>query len=429
MRLAQSLSSLLPLPLRASRLLFVLPLLLLSCSEPNPFLGVCGNSLVEPEFGEQCDDGADNSNSVSSCTEQCQFAACGDGFVLEGVEECDLAGENSNSGKCTEFCTIQRCGDGWVQDGEQCDDGEENRWPPDGQGGCSKYCSSLSTCGNGEVEQTEACDDGNDVETDACIGCIAAVCGDGIVYEGVEACDDGDADDSDSCLSNCDFAQCGDGVVHEGTEECDDGNQSNSDGCLVGCQAAFCGDGVLYEGVEECDDGNLEPDDGCNAECISDREVFVTKEYLKAGKLMGLKGADALCQAEAELYELAYPERFKAWLSDSKESPSTRFTTRNARYVLVNGAPIADDWNDLTDGQLSHAIDRSADGAIDDVIVWTATLASGEPVDTDDFCGDWSMSGESFIRQGASSVTDSEWTALALPGFCLELGHLYCFRD
>ncbi len=392
-------------------------------------MGACGNSQVEPELGEECDNGEENSDSASSCTSTCKFAVCGDGLVLAGVEECDLGLNNDNSGQCTDFCTIQKCGDGFLQAGEQCDDGTENRWPPDGLGGCSQYCSLLSTCGNGLVEQSEPCDDGNEIDTDACISCTPAVCGDGIVQEGVEACDDGNADDSDYCLSNCLFAQCGDGIVHEGTEECDDGNASNSDACLVGCQAAFCGDGVLYEGVEECDDGNLDPGDGCSEDCIADRQVFVTKEYVGAGDLMGLKGADALCQAEAEFYELEYPERFKAWLSDSKESPATRFTTRNARYVLPNGMSIADDWQDLTDGQLSHAIDRTADGEIVNHPIWTSTLATGEAIDSDKFCGDWSMGDESFVHQGSTGATDSNWTKRALPGLCLEVAYLYCFRD
>ena len=57
-----------------------------------------------------------------------------------------------------------------------------------------------------------ACDDGNIVETDACIGCRDARCGDGLVHEGVEECDDGNTLDSDACTNACQVARCGDGI-------------------------------------------------------------------------------------------------------------------------------------------------------------------------------------------------------------------------
>ena len=52
----------------------------------------------------------------------------------------------------------------------------------------------------------------------------AAVCGDGIVG-GAEACDDGNADDTDGCVA-CAFATCGDGHVRRAVEACDDATPS-----------------------------------------------------------------------------------------------------------------------------------------------------------------------------------------------------------
>ena len=46
---------------------------------------------------------------------------------------------------------------------------------------------------------------------------------------------------------------------------------------------------------------------------------------------------------------LAFPGTFRAWLSDSTGSPSTRFTQSTLRYVRVDGVKVADDWADLTD--------------------------------------------------------------------------------
>ncbi|MGC6416780.1 MAG: DUF4215 domain-containing protein, partial [Bradymonadia bacterium] len=90
-------------------------------------------------------------------------------------------------------------------------------------------------CGDGIVDPNEACDDGNGIDGDACTNqCQNAVCGDGIVHEGVEACDDGNQDDLDGCTSTCIEAQCGNGEV-EAAEACDDGNLNNFDGCRNDC--------------------------------------------------------------------------------------------------------------------------------------------------------------------------------------------------
>ena len=57
---------------------------------------------------------------------------------------------------------------------------------------------------------------------DAAPAIDAAVCGDGLVGGG-EACDDGDTDDTDGCVG-CAFARCGDGHLRAGVETCDDGD-------------------------------------------------------------------------------------------------------------------------------------------------------------------------------------------------------------
>ena len=54
-----------------------------------------------------------------------------------------------------------------------------------------------------------------------------------------------------------------------GFEACDDGNADPTDGCLPGCLAARCGDGVVYAGEEQCDDGNAVDDDACSNACVA----------------------------------------------------------------------------------------------------------------------------------------------------------------
>jgi cysteine-rich repeat protein len=48
-------------------------------------------------------------------------------------------------------------------------------------------------CGNGITDAGEDCDDGNTIDTDACVACKAAACGDGFVRAGVEVCGDAPA--------------------------------------------------------------------------------------------------------------------------------------------------------------------------------------------------------------------------------------------
>ncbi|MEZ4430206.1 MAG: hypothetical protein R3A51_21200 [Nannocystaceae bacterium] len=75
----------------------------------------CGDGVVEPELGEECDDGPANNNNAA-CTGACKKNVCGDHFVHVGVEECD-DGINNDADKCggcdPATCTFgPYCGDG-----------------------------------------------------------------------------------------------------------------------------------------------------------------------------------------------------------------------------------------------------------------------------------------------------------------------------
>lgn len=61
----------------------------------------CGDGKLDAE--EACDDG--NGSKADSCLTGCTFAACGDGVVRTGVEECDDAGASK---RCTRGCML--CG-------------------------------------------------------------------------------------------------------------------------------------------------------------------------------------------------------------------------------------------------------------------------------------------------------------------------------
>jgi cysteine-rich repeat protein len=229
-----------------------------NCTQPS-----CGDGVVDPGFGESCDLGAQNGVNPA-CSATCQSPLCGNG-VLNAGEQCDNGSNNSNTvpNACRTTCTLAHCGDGVVDNGEQCDDG--NLVNGDG---CDNNCT-ITACGNGVVTAGEVCDDGNRVDGDGCdSNCTPTGCGNGIVTAG-EQCDNGAANSDfipNACRSDCVLPSCGDAVVDNG-EQCDDG-AANSDtapnACRTNCVEPFCGDGVVDNG-EQCDPPGV---GSCNAGCV-----------------------------------------------------------------------------------------------------------------------------------------------------------------
>ena len=123
-------------------------------SESDTAAPACGDGQLDP--GEACDDG--NLDDGDACTSKCLPALCGDGFVHQGVEECDGAdlggqtcaalGFDGGDLACAPGCLLDTaacaaCGDGQLDPGEACDDG--NTAPGDG---CDAECQ----------EEAQACD-------------------------------------------------------------------------------------------------------------------------------------------------------------------------------------------------------------------------------------------------------------------------------
>jgi cysteine-rich repeat protein len=143
-------------------------------------------------------------------------------------------------------CGTCMCGDGVSSPllGEVCDEGHQSTT-------CETNCQE-PTCGDSIVNpwRSEQCDDGNNVNTDDCVACVGARCGDGYLWPMHEQCELATA----GCNSQCRWPSCGNGVVNTG-EQCDDGNTSNTDLCVFGCRAATCGDGFIRTATEACDAG------------------------------------------------------------------------------------------------------------------------------------------------------------------------------
>ncbi len=207
----------------------------------------CGDTLVQTEYGEQCDNGAMNDGRYTGCTAQCQRAGyCGDGKTQSPQEQCDDGANDGSYGTCGDpsmplpNCGLSpRCGDGVVQDayGEQCEPAATN------DPTCTSACRRPGICGDAVVTAPEQCDYGateNNGEYGGCApGCIRApYCGDAI-KNGPEDCDDGILDNSyGGCSPQCKLApHCGDGMVAAGYEQCDDGpNNGPTAPCLPTCK-------------------------------------------------------------------------------------------------------------------------------------------------------------------------------------------------
>lgn len=355
----------------------------------------CGNGEID-FHSEECDAGEANSLS-GFCSPECKKARCGDG-ILQLDEQCDLGSENAEDAPCSLRCTFTSCGDGVVQIGENCDDGNDNTDVPYG-GGCSNQCQVIPRCGDGTLDQAhEQCDDGNDDETDACLStCQHASCGDGFVYAGMESCDDGNEDDTDACTSTCEPPACGDGIVQAG-EECD--GQTN-----------------------------------CNELCIRDRYVFASSDALRgdlkmASNLSGVEVADSLCRGRANSSGLKTDADFLAWISDDTTSPAERFFRSSGRYILPDGTPIAESWDDLTDGTLQNPIDMTEVMGIPEAHhAWTNTAPDGTRL-SDDSCNNWASNeplANSYV--GGTTMIDEEWSNRAVPISCGIENHIYCFEQ
>ena len=297
-----------------------------------------------------------------------------------------------------------------------------------------------AVCGDGVLDDGEACDDGpanGDYAkcNESCTG-PGPRCGDGTV-SGPEACDDGNLDESDDCTDQCVAATCGDGVVQPVAEACDDGqNGDPDDGCTDACALPSCGDGLVQSSLAEaCDDGNQIAGDGCETDCSpTTKTVFVTSQKLQ-GDFGGLLTADQFCQSAAVFAGL--PGTYMAWLSDGNLRPATRFVASVYPYVLRDGSVVADDFTDLLDGVLDHAINMDELGLLapEKTYVWSGVKADGytaysgcnkwtQTKDPND--DDWPYNLYGFVGQAWQTTDD--W-ALSTQQPCYLKYSLYCFEQ
>jgi len=313
-------------------------------------------------------------------------------------------------------------------------------------------------CGNAVLDDEEACDlgEGNNDNGACTTACQLAVCGDGLVEVGAEDCDDGG--ESATCNVDCTSASCGDGIVNAAAgESCDAEAIDNGscETCELVCDAGWldCESGAS-DGCEthgdidpaNCGDcGNpCDPGETCSGgACLSTRRVFLSSAVVSAD-FGGVEGADAICADLADTAGLG--SNFMAWVSSADQGVSVadRFEPHDGPYVLLDGTPIAADWDDLIDGTLDAPIlldeygeapggfgGGSCHGGATCTQVFTGTTAGGGAYEGQhDDCDGWSTTTYlPAFSGGDATATDQGWSLFAAGLRCDYAARLYCFEQ
>ncbi len=275
-----------------------------------------------------------------------------------------------------------------------------------------QVCSTCRTCtAAGQCAPAAngtTCDDGNACTQSAtcqggvCVGTNPVICNfPTMCHAGSGTCD--------PTTGRCQYPNAPNGTVCEGGKCC-------NGACCPGCCGA---DGTCCSGC--C---------GADGTCGACR-VFVTSTTHN-GNLGGLVGADAICQNLATAAGL--PGSYRAWLSDSTDSPSTRFRCTAATcsaqgYQRVDGVTVATNWDTLTDGTLDAAISVTEQNTSTDIAnTWTHTRPDGTVESSDYHCNHWTANQSNVGDQGVDVFSDSRWTHY-VPGPCDIGAHLYCFQQ
>ncbi len=381
--------------------------------------GECGASV--PDDADVVDDG--NECTFDSCSGGVEvhdpapvegMVCTQNGVFCDGPETCQVGLCLASGNPCPGHDTGPDCDD-------SCDEGAGTCTAPDS---ATTSCSDGSFCNGADVcdglgacinTGTNPCP-GHDVGPDCddscrelgggagdCAGPDAALiaCDDGLFCTGADVCD-------------------GTGACLGGADPCDgpDGDALCAESCDEAANACTLPD----PNGSECGGGNV-----CiGGACADVRLVFVTSAVYDGDDLGSVAAAHAECGARAAAAGLV--GTYRAWLADTATPAGAGFSAASVPYVLLDGTTIADDFADLTDGTLAHAIDVDEGGAaVGTASVWTGALASGAPAASQ--CLDWTSqaSGESG-HTGSTGEGGPGWTdgaALA----CDETARLYCFEQ
>ena len=431
-------------------------------------LNLCGNGVVDTNEG--CDDG--NRNNEDACRNDCTATEC----VVDA--DCTEPSEICLATYCLPGCRTNADCAATPPPGEVCD--QHSCVPmPTTDADCAAdeiLDATTATCVTG-CRTDRACQEASGFPDRICSRGIARVtlnptrcvcasectgsqicngyCSDIVAYEVIGTCRQGCRDDD----------QCGPSELCNAYGECTESCTTNADCCSFNsgnsgdtCEAGRCKDACAVNA--DCGRGATCDFSLCHAGCTSDADcdgdllckfgncqrpaptgcgidskcVFMTAATY-APSFNGTFGADNRCQIAANAGANDVRGRtFKAWVSDSASSPSTRFTQAAVPYRLLNGTTIASNWTDLTDGVLTAAIGLDEQGLPTAGPVWTNTLPSGAVNNGSanpgtDSCATWSNPSAVSAWGGAGgALTNSTWTNSGQIS-CATTSALYCFEQ
>lgn len=168
----------------------------------------------------------------------------------------------------------------------------------------------------------------------------------------------------------------------------------------------------------------------CPINLLPSKSIFVTSQSF-TGDLGGIEGADAKCQELADSSGFV-TGTYKAWLSTHFFGAAVdRMTHHPGPYKLPTGVVVAENWNDLTDGSLHHAINvtENAGAPTSGNTVWTATNPVGTLTVDAQTCVDWtSIDFPGASNTGLFQFSDQNWTR-ASGASCTSQKPIYCVEQ
>jgi len=377
-------------------------------------------------------------------------AHLGHGDFLPLTFYADDDGDGYGAGPAFQGCEIPA---GFADNDDDCDDTDAAVNP-----GAEEVCNGIDDDCDAAVDEGLTFDDDGDGFTtpDSCEGSM-------------NDCDDGDADVFPGATEVCNGIDddC-DTDVDEGLTFDDDGDGYTTPGSCEGSMDD-CDDtdaGVNPGASEACngidDDCDTQVDEG--GICVG-KVVFVSSALSDGNFGMGQDNTLGHLLADAECQQLASDAglggTFKAWISgrvDTGDGPLPhgvvdRFTQSPGPYQLLDGTVVADNWADLTDGSLDHAIDRTEINmpVSGEMRVWTNTTNSGLAWDNSTNCAPgpspdgfpglntWSCGPPTYSpgdcqfqsgKYGLANATNGSWTGTSSSNLgCNNVFRLYCFEQ
>lgn len=165
---------------------------------------------------------------------------------------------------------------------------------------------------------------------------------------------------------------------------------------------------------------------GCNGAVACERVVFVTHDTFNGHDLDSLANADDLCTTRGKFFTPVSRVKdrvFRAWLSTAGSTAAARHVHGTAPYIRPDGTLIANNWADLTNGDLAAPISIDSSGAAANGTAWTGTTATGTAVAGGN-CNVWNSPAE-VGTVGSVAATDGKWTQSASVA-CNTMRRLYC---